>query len=273
MERSPHTGIQSSDLRSRHTPSSVGVPEEPKDLDPVADFFRSIEIEELVSPDDSRHLEAECVREERWEDLAALLLDRSGEVLDPGERCRCLMRAAQVYETNLGDTESAFVVMLAAFQESPATLDLATDLARMATVHNRWPDLLAECEKRLPEITPPAKRADMLVAMAGWYQRDLGDAAAAEKALESAMAASPSNPLAFRALVELHSQRGNWLRAAAYLTCASGSAADPIEAIDLALEAAEIYREHLRDTDSAIEQYTRVLERSPGHPRATAALA
>jgi tetratricopeptide (TPR) repeat protein len=87
------------------------------------------------------------------------------------------------------------------------------------------------------------------------------------------MAASPSNPLAFRALVELHSQRGNWLRAAAYLTCASGSAADPIEAIDLALEAAEIYREHLRDTDSAIEQYTRVLERSPGHPRATAALA
>jgi len=43
------------------------------------------------------------------------------------------MKRAMVYETNLGDTDSAFVVMLAAFQESPATLDLATDLARMAT--------------------------------------------------------------------------------------------------------------------------------------------
>src|SRR5208283_1805465 len=60
---------------------------------------------------------------------------------------------------------------------------------------------------------------------------------------------------------------------AAYLTCASGSAADPADAIELALEAAEVFRERLHDMDAAIEQYTRILERSPGHPRATAALA
>ena len=215
MERSRQTGNLSTGLRSGHTPLSVAVPDEAKFLDPAADFLQNLEIEELVSSDDSRHLESDCIREERWDDLAALLLQRSEEVLDPAERSRCLMRAAQVYETNLGDTDSAFVVMLVAFQENPATLDLATDLARMATVHNRWQDLLAECEKRLPEITPQAKRADMLVAMAGWYQKDLGDAAAAEKALESAMAANPSNSEALRALVELHSQRGNWLRAAA----------------------------------------------------------
>ena len=273
MERLPHTVNQGSGLRLGDDPLSLGVPQGPKALGAIDDFLLSVDIEDLVSSDDSRHLEADCMREERWEDLAALLLDRSAEVLDAAERSRCLMRAAQVYETNLGDTDSAFVVMLAAFQESPATLDLATDLARMATVHNRWHDLLAECERQLPEIAPPAKRSDMLVAMAGWYQKDLGDAAAAEKALESAMAANPANPLAFRALVELHGQRGNWLRAAAYLTCASGNAADPAEAIELALEAAEIYRERLHDVEAAIEQYTRVLERSPGHPRATAALA
>jgi tetratricopeptide (TPR) repeat protein len=273
MERSRQTGNLSTGLRSGHTPLSVAVPDEAKFLDPAADFLQNLEIEELVSSDDSRHLESDCIREERWDDLAALLLQRSEEVLDPAERSRCLMRAAQVYETNLGDTDSAFVVMLVAFQENPATLDLATDLARMATVHNRWQDLLAECEKRLPEITPQAKRADMLVAMAGWYQKDLGDAAAAEKALESAMAANPSNSEALRALVELHSQRGNWLRAAAYLTCASGNAANPADGIELALEAADIYRERLHDLDSAIEQYTRVLERSPGHPKATGALA
>ena len=237
----------------------LGETEQAKGLDPTADFLQSVQIEELVSSDDSRHLESDCIREERWEDLAALLLERSSQVLDEAESSRCMMRAAQVYETNLADIDSAFVVMLVAFQESPATLDLATDLARMATVHNRWPDLLSECEKRLPEITSPEKRADMLVAMAGWYQKDLGDAAAAEKALEAAMAANPANPQAFRALVELHGQRGNWLRAAAYLTCASGKAADPAEAIELSLEAAEIYRERLHDLDSAVEQYTRIL--------------
>ena len=273
MERSQHTGTQGAGLRLGHTPLPLGETEQAKGLDPTADFLQSVQIEELVSSDDSRHLESDCIREERWEDLAALLLERSSQVLDETESSRCMMRAAQVYETNLADIDSAFVVMLVAFQESPATLDLATDLARMATVHNRWPDLLAECEKRLPEVTSPEKRADMLVAMAGWYQKDLGDAAAAEKALEAAMAANPANPQAFRALVELHSQRGNWLRAAAYLTCASGKAADPAEAIELSLEAAEIYRERLHDLDSAVEQYTRVLERSPGHTRATAALA
>ncbi len=273
MEPLHHTEIQGSGSRSGHTPLSLAVPDQARDLDPTADFLQSIQIEELVSSDDSRHHESDCIREERWEELAALLLERSSQVLDPAESSRCMMRAAQVYETNLGDTDSAFVVMLVAFQESPATLDLATDLARMATVHNRWPDLLTECKKRLPEVTSAAKRAEMLVAMAGWYQKDLGDAAAAEEALEAAMAANPSNSQALRALVELHGQRGKWLRAAAYLTCSSGNAADPAKAIELALEAAEIYRERLHDMDSAIEQYTRVLERSPGHPQATAALA
>lgn len=126
-------------LHSNYTP--LEPLHSPDGLDAIDDLLRSAEVEDVGSVDDSRHREAECVRGGRWEDLAALLLDRSAAVPDAGERSRCLMRAAQVYETNLGDTDSAFVVMLAAFEESPATLDLAADLARMATVHNRWRDL------------------------------------------------------------------------------------------------------------------------------------
>jgi len=51
-----------------------------------------------------------------------------------------------------------------------------------------------------------------------------------------------------------------------------GKRRGPAKAIRVALEAAEIYRERLHDVDSAIEQYTRVLERSPGHPQATGRL-
>lgn len=273
MRRIEQPSTTVSGLRSSYAVQSVGLMHGSNGLDAIDELLRSVESEDLVSSNDSRQRETEYVAQERWEDLAALLLDRSAAVSDAAEKTHCLMRAAQVYETSLGDTDSAFVVMLAAFQVSPATPDLAADLARMATVHNRWYDLLAECEKRLPEITSAAKRAEMLVAMAGWYQRDLGDATSAEKALESAITAHPGNPQALRAMVELHGQRGRWLRAAAYLTCASGNAADDAEGIDLALEAAAIFRERLHDVDSAIEQYTRVLERSPGHPQATAALA
>ncbi len=230
-------------------------------------------MDEETSDDDPRQRERECIRGGRWEELASLLLDRSAGTTDEVERCRCLLRAAQVYETNLGDTDSAFVVMLAAFQEFPSNLDLATDLARMATVHNRWQDLLKECERHAAELPSPEKRAELLVAMAHWYERELGDPAAAEKAYERAMDANPANTQAMRTLVDLHSRRGNWLRVAACLVCASAKATENETAVKLSLEAAEIFRGRLRDVESAIEQYTRVIERVPGHPVATAALA
>ena len=253
--------------------STSDKPEKADLLDSIADFFQLVDLEDLTSDDDPRQRELECIRTGRWEELASLLLDRSAGTTDENERCRCLMRAAQVYETNLGDPDSAFVVMLAAFQEFPSNADLATDLARMATVHNRWQDLLQECERHLTETPSGAKRAELLVTMAGWYERDLGNHAAAEKAFERAMDADPTNQQAMRALVDRHTQRGNWLRAAACLVCASAKAADNDTAVELALEAAEIFRGRLRDVESAIEQYTRVIERVPGHPEATAALA
>jgi protein involved in temperature-dependent protein secretion len=67
----------------------------------------------------------------------------------------------------------------------------------------------------------------MLVAMAGWYQQNLDDLAAAEQSLEAAMAADPTNYAALRSLVALYGQRGDWPRAANYLTSASANASDP----------------------------------------------
>src|ERR1019366_3278333 len=84
---------------------------------------------------------------------------------------------------------------------------------------------------------------------------------------------NPANFTALRSLVLLHGQRGDWHRAAAYLTCAAGNALDPFDSVDLALDAAEIYRDQLHDTESAVVQYMRVLDLSPEHPKAVAALA
>ena len=230
--------------------------------------------EDASRADDFHRLEQSYVREERWEDLAGLLIERTESVADAAGRSHCLMRAAQIFETNLADPDRAFIKLLAAFQEDPANDELATDLARVATAHDRWQDLLAECNSLVAaEMAPESKRADMLVAMAGWYQRDLSDAAAAEQSLEAAMAANPANLAALGSLVALYSQRGDWSRAAAYLTNASASTSDPLARVQFAFDAAEICRSYLGDMDAAAEQYSRVLELSPGHPQATAALA
>jgi tetratricopeptide (TPR) repeat protein len=169
-------------------------------------------------------------------------VERAASASDAGERTRCLVRAAQVFDTNLGETDRAFVTLLAALREDPADDGLRGELARLATVHNRWDDLLARCDALAAELDLGA-RAELLVATAMWHEHDLGDLPAAEKALEAAMAADASNFTAVRALVILHGQRGDWHRAAAYLTCAAGNAVDPFDSIELALDAADIYRD------------------------------
>jgi golgin subfamily B member 1 len=229
--------------------------------------------EDPSQADDFRQLEQTYMREERWEDLAGLFIERTESAADAQERARYLMRAAQVFETSLADPDRGFITYLAAFQEDPANEELAAALARMATEQNRWQDLLAECNSLVAENAPESKRADILVALAGWYQRDLFDAAAAEQSLEAAIAANPSNHVALRSLINLYSQRGDWTRTATYLTSASANTVDPLARVEFAFEAAEIYRTKLSDLDGAAEMYGRVLEHSPGHPQATAALA
>ena len=229
--------------------------------------------EDAARADDFQRLEQSYVREERWEDLAGLLIERTEGTKDAAERGRLLMRAAQIFETNLADPDRAFITLLAAFQEDPSNDELATGLARMASTHNRWQDLLAECNSLVAEMAPESKRANMLVAMAGWYQRDLDDAAAAEQSLEAAMAADPANHAALRSLVALHGQRGDWSGAAACLASASANTSDPQARVQFAFDAAEIYRNRLDDLDGAAGLYSRVLDLSPGHPQAAAVMA
>ncbi len=229
---------------------------------------------EITPPVDTFHdLERECARNERWADLVKLLIDRAAQTADPAERTRCLVRAAQMFDTHLANPDSAFITLLEALREQPANDDVSAELARLASVHNRWDDLLAQCNRMATDITPDAKRADLLVTIALWYERHLDDMAAAEAALEAAMSADPTNNTALRSLVLLHGHRGDWHRAAAYLTCAAGNAVDPLDGVEFALDAAEIYRDQLHDAEAAVVQYMRVLDWSPDHPQAVAALA
>ncbi|MBN2575448.1 MAG: hypothetical protein JXP73_12865 [Deltaproteobacteria bacterium] len=232
-------------------------------------------VDDDVTPsvDTFREMERAFFSEERWEDLVNLFVERAASAPEAAERTRCLIRAAQIFDTNLGDSERAFLTLLAALHDEPFNDEVASELARLATVYNRWDELLAKCRDLVATADSGRQRAELLVAMALWHERDLGDRGEAERCLEAAMSADPANTTALRSLVLLHGQRGDWHRAAAYLTCAAGKALDPLDNVELALEAAEIYRDQLHDTESAVVQYMRVLALSPNHPKAVAALA
>ncbi len=220
-----------------------------------------------------RRLEQTYRQEERWEDLAGLFIERTEGATSAAQRAGYLIRAAQIFEANLDDADRAFITLLAALPEDPSNQELSELLARLSTEQNRWHDLLSECQRLVPELSSDARRADLLVTMSGWYQDHLEDPAEAEKALEAALKASPAHPGALNSLVNIHSQRGEWAVVADDLTIAAASTDDPLARTDWALQAAEIYRTHLQDLDSAAEQYRFVLALSPGQAQATAAMA
>jgi len=235
--------------------------------------FTDMDVTPAVDTFPLRELERAYASEQRWTDLVGLFVERATSAADPAERRRCLVRAAQLFDTQLGDADRAFTTLLTALREDPSSDDVISELGRLATVHDRWQELIGMCNGLLPDMGSEAKRADLLVTMAVWYEHDLGDQATAEKSLEAAMSANPANFTALRSLVLLHGQRGDWHRAAAYLTCAAGNAIDPFDSVEFALDAAEIYRDQLHDSEAAVVQYMRVLALSPNHPKAVAALA
>ena len=229
--------------------------------------------DEQMTAEEYRQVAQALAREERWEDLAALYIERAEGSPNAAGRARYLVHAAQVFDRNLGDPERAYLTFFAAFQDDPSNQDAVAELARVTTSLGRFPDLLEECMAVATQLTPPDKQAAMYVAMSTWYQEQLGDAESSEKALEAALASDPANLTALRALVDIHKLRGDYARAAAYLAGAAIAMQDTDLRVGYALDAADLYRSRLSDMDAACEQYRRVLEVDPANRIAAEALA
>jgi tetratricopeptide (TPR) repeat protein len=226
-----------------------------------------------MTDEEYRQVARALAREEKWEELAALYIERAEASPSASSRARYLVHAAQVFDKNLGDGDRAYITYLAAFQDDPSNQDAVSELARVTAALGRFPELLEECMTVAAEVSPPDKQAAMYVAMSTWYQEQLGDPGSSERALEAALAVDPANLTALRTLVDMHKLRGDFVRAAAYLAGAALAMPDTELRVGYALDAAEIYRDKLADLRAACEQYRRVLEVDPANRVAGAALA
>ena len=229
--------------------------------------------QEQMTAEEYRQVAKVLAREERWEDLAALFIERAETATNASHRARHLVHAAQVFEKNLGDADRAYITLLAAFQDDPASEEAVSELARVTASLDRFPELLEETMGVASQLTPPDKQAAMYVAISTWFRERAGDADSSENALEAALAADPTNATALRSLVEIHKGRGDFTQAAAYLSGASAATRDAELRVGYALDAADICRSRLNDRDAAGELYRRVLEVAPTNRPAAEALA
>src|SRR5512134_1000821 len=101
--------------------------------------------DEQMTVEEYRQVAQALAREERWEDLAALYVERAETSPNAAGRARYLVHAAQVFDKNLNDPDRAYITYFAAFQDDPSNQAAVAELARVTSALGRFPELLEEC--------------------------------------------------------------------------------------------------------------------------------
>ena len=119
--------------------------------DKIGDGGSAAEVYERVLQIDPGHqiasIELEQLYRQRksWMKLVELLLARTEFVARRGGRgSSCSCRSPEIYEQQLGDRDSAFVTLQAAFREDYSNDHVAKELERLATAADKWNELIGE---------------------------------------------------------------------------------------------------------------------------------
>jgi tetratricopeptide (TPR) repeat protein len=124
----------------------------------VENLTKAAEVYERVRAGDpsnvtaSDRLEAIYTQQYKWTELVEVLLEQSELRPSVEEQITILNRVAKIYEQEIGDQESAFYVLQAAFKRDYSHDITANELERLATATNRWQELLDEYTNRVNEL-------------------------------------------------------------------------------------------------------------------------
>lgn len=211
-------------------------------------------------------------REQRWDELVAVLIERAESAETAAARAAALVKAAVIFEAKLEDLEKAFLILQTAFLEDPAGEEGSRELARLTTALDRWPAVIADLRAQVPQL-PAEARIPLLVALARLQDRNVHDPSGAEASLGEALALAPSAVAVLEPLAELVGRRGDHAGAVEHLVRAAEGAESASEKVRLHLQAAAVLRNGLGEPLRAAEQYRRALTLDPGNAAATVGLA
>lgn len=193
---------------------------------------------------------------------------------------------ARVARDDLGDAGVAIEAMRAVREAAPEHVPALLTLAELFIAQRAWPEAVDTLEDIVARGTEPAPRMTALFALASVYEKVLGDALAAERALRTALSIEPESPRAIRALIhrlvgkqdepdadgQPQSGTAAKLEIASLLDRLSHVEADRHVKCGILLELADI-RIALEDTAQAEKALVEAVATAPDHARAFARLS
>ncbi|OGP58010.1 MAG: hypothetical protein A2V67_11080 [Deltaproteobacteria bacterium RBG_13_61_14] len=213
-----------------------------------------------------RGLEDLYRREERWEELAAILLQEAEALEQPEERAGLIYESARIQEERLGQTDAALQTY--ARVEGAAEWEQLARRARRRILQQRqdWEELRGLLEIALDQASP-AEAPALRLELARLFAFRLGQPEAAEALLAQSLEQDPGHWTTLVLLAHLRLQRGQWPELVeVYTRAAEQAAAAGDQALELALRyrLGQLLEFRQGDRDQALAAYARARELDAG---------
>ncbi len=235
-------------------------------VDKIGDGGAAAEVYERILALDPGNMTASTELEQlyrqrkSWMKLVELLLSRTEFIADHKERILLLRQIAETYEQELGDRDSAFVTLQAAFREDYSNDHVAGELERLATVAGRWNELLSDYTQVVQTIPDARQAADLWVKIARWYDSAVNRTDYGIASANQALQLDPAHVEALMALEDFYRKQAQWRELVTVLARHAEVESQGVRKVELLLSLAEVYESQLGDAAQAVLAYQQALD-------------
>ncbi len=208
----------------------------------------------------------------RWDRLVALLERRIPTLDDRTDRLEMLLRAGELYDTRLADSQGAFGAYGRALKEEPRDERAREKTEELAERTEAWGELVDLYREVLTQDLPMELAASFYLTLAETEDTKLGDQAAAEDAYRAVLELDPENRRALDALERLYTNGQKWEELIGVYQRKLDLADDPETRKELGFKIGFVWEEMLNNLVEATETYRSILDQDEHDERAIEAL-
>jgi len=217
---------------------------------------------------------------DRWKDVGHLFSDYlASELGDGPEVLDITRRAAEIFDLRLGDREEARKYYRRLHETRPDDREFALLFENALERWEAWPELRELIDEQAGRAVEPAIKKDFLRRSAKLDEERLEDKTRAMRTLREIVDLELDTSLleegetsAAAELERLLRDSAEWHDLSAHLAFMLERAPDSRHRDEIALRLADVLEKRVDDLSGAIDRYAEILERTPGHRDATAAL-
>jgi len=208
----------------------------------------------------------------RAAELAETLEKHAEVVVEAREREQLTKRVAVLHERVLGQPEKAIAAWRAVLDLDQENAEALDALERLYSERSDWTSLAEVLQRKIEGCHDVVTLRGLWLHAAHLHDEKLNDASEAASQLRAILDVDPDDAQALEFLSRIYDREGKHAELVEVLDSRARGARSAEERDALALRAAQLVQTELSDVVGAVERYRVILERTPNHEHARAAL-